>query len=91
VPFRLFVRVDPPKRCLTKLYSVEEYKGLAERCVQEVSRLGLVKSIVLCGSIVKGTVIPGWSDLDLIIFFERLSDEIFIPFGHRAIPSRSII
>jgi predicted nucleotidyltransferase len=68
--------VEPSHRAETISYPKETYQQLADRIVSNVSKIPTVISIVVCGSLIKDTLIPGWSDLDFVIFLERSDDNI---------------
>lgn len=47
-----------------------DYVNFADRLVKETSCIEAVSSIVICGSFAKETLVPGWSDIDIIYFVE---------------------
>ncbi len=59
--------IDADHRGETNIYPVETYINLKNRCSEELSRIPNVHSIVMCGSVVKGSLVPGWSDLDIVL------------------------
>jgi predicted nucleotidyltransferase len=44
------------------------YWRFADRLVKRLAEISCIESIVLCGSLAKGDVVPGWSDIDLLVF-----------------------
>lgn len=46
------------------------YHALSEALVPELFNLPDIRSVVLCGSLTKQTLVPGWSDLDVIVLTE---------------------
>jgi predicted nucleotidyltransferase len=64
------VQVDISHRADLVIYDEKAYQALAERCVFELSRIPNVVSIVVCGSLAKGDLVPGWSDIDIIVFVD---------------------
>ncbi|MDA8586763.1 nucleotidyltransferase domain-containing protein [Rhodobacteraceae bacterium] len=50
--------------------TAEDYVNFADRLVEETSCISGVSSIVICGSFAKDTLVPGWSDIDIIYFVE---------------------
>lgn len=63
--------VDFSHRAETKAYSPDVYGALAERLCALLAELPSVDAIVLCGSLIKDTLVSGWSDLDIIAFFNE--------------------
>lgn len=48
--------------------SVRDYWEAVDVIVGALKRVDEVASILLCGSLAKGDVVPGWSDIDLVVF-----------------------
>ncbi len=69
--------IDASHRRITGKCSLEDYRMAADILVHELQSLECMKSIVLCGSLVKETVVPGWSDIDLVIFVDHLCPELY--------------
>lgn len=65
--------VDASHRATTQIYLPEVYHRLAQDCVDALQATRCVSSIVICGSVVKSDIVPGWSDLDLIVFLPASS------------------
>jgi predicted nucleotidyltransferase len=66
--------IDPIHRVLTKEYSVEAYRQLANDCAALSSKIPGVLSVAIFGSLAKGDIVPAWSDLDLLVFVSRSND-----------------
>ena len=60
--------VDFEHRDRTAANKQEDYQQLHDQLVEGASELPGIHSIVTCGSLVKATLVPGWSDLDIIVF-----------------------
>jgi hypothetical protein len=61
------MRVAADHRSDTAVYEPAIYDVLAAAAVEQLASTGLVESLVVCGSVVKHDIIPGWSDLDLVV------------------------
>jgi predicted nucleotidyltransferase len=66
------LRVDTSHRGYFTPQDEAGYNATAARCVREFSVVNGVVSVVLCGSLAKGDLIPGWSDVDIIVFVDQL-------------------
>lgn len=66
--------VSARHRQSTEVYSEEVYEQLAQRCVAALRATEEMSSVVLCGSLVKSDIVPGWSDLDIIAFIHHSAD-----------------
>ncbi len=62
--------VDFGHRCEISWASKAQYRDFADELVSATAGESGVRSIVICGSLAKGTLVPGWSDIDIIYFFE---------------------
>ena len=67
--FPTMTTVDFGHRDHTASVKLEDYQQLHDRIIEKTSRVKGVCSLVSCGSLIKGTLVPGWSDLDIIIFY----------------------
>lgn len=56
-----------------EVYDQNHYQTFADQIVASLSDIGDVISVVLCGSLIKDTLVPGWSDLDIIVFLRGAS------------------
>ncbi|MEO9801912.1 MAG: nucleotidyltransferase domain-containing protein [Reichenbachiella sp.] len=63
-------------------HSKEEYEGYSKLLVSSLSKIDFISSIVVCGSLAKNDIVPGWSDIDLILFLES---------SHRSIDQLDVI
>jgi predicted nucleotidyltransferase len=76
------MQIDVSHRSNLVIYDKAAYIELADGCVSALSDIRGVSSIVVCGSLAKGDLVPGWSDLDIIVFVSddesdlRLLEEI---------------
>ena len=68
--------ISPSHRDQTRWYPATAYVELANQIADALSATRVVSSVVACGSLVKGDIIPGWSDLDLIVFLEPDTDPL---------------
>ena len=64
------MNIDVSHRGKLERYKKEDYYELAESCVNKIRNLSNVESIILCGSLAKGDIIPGWSDVDIIVILK---------------------
>jgi predicted nucleotidyltransferase len=62
------MQVDTSHRNQLRIYSKKNYENIARKCVLNLSTISEVSSIVICGSLAKDDIIPGWSDIDIIVF-----------------------
>ena len=53
--------LDALHRETTQEYEVDVYHKLASECVKRLRSVDVIRSIVLCGSLVKQDIVPGWS------------------------------
>ena len=65
------MRVDTSHRNEDPTLSENDFWSATEYLVREFSALPGVLSLVLCGSLAKGDAIPGWSDIDFIVFADK--------------------
>ena len=61
------MRVSAWHRSENGWHTPAEYEELATAIVKRLSLISSIDSIITCGSLEKGDVIQGWSDLDLIV------------------------
>lgn len=61
--------VDFSHRAETTAYPPDVYSILAERVCAHLAEAPSIDAIILCGSLIKDTLVSGWSDLDVIAFF----------------------
>jgi|GEM_PF-6512782 len=64
------MNIDVSHREKLERYKKEDYYELAESCINKIRNLSNVESIILCGSLAKGDIIPGWSDVDIIVILK---------------------
>jgi predicted nucleotidyltransferase len=62
------VRVDTTHRKEDRSLTTNDFIVSANYLVKSFSELSSVESLVLCGSLAKGDLVPGWSDIDFIVF-----------------------
>lgn len=62
------MRINTDHRESIDFYPLETYKNLSNECAKNLRCIPEVHSLVLCGSLAKDDLIPGWSDVDLIVF-----------------------
>src|SRR4051794_16664840 len=62
------MRVDVSHRSAHSSQPPDHYLRAAQRLSASLASLQPVESIILCGSVAKNDVSPGWSDIDLILF-----------------------
>lgn len=60
------MRISTDHRALTKVYDAATYRELAT-LVGKAFAKSSVTSVVLCGSTAKDDLVPGWSDLDIVV------------------------
>jgi predicted nucleotidyltransferase len=65
------MRIDASHRDASRVLTVADYDASLRRLHQSLSGLPAVTSLVLCGSMAKDDLVPGWSDIDLIAFLGR--------------------
>lgn len=70
------MQIDTSHRSELVIYGESEYYELTDRCVSELSLLPQISSIVVCGSLAKGDLVPGWSDIDIIVFVSCPTNEV---------------
>jgi hypothetical protein len=70
--------VSATHRILTAANSLEDYHKLASHLKDELlcKLKDQVFSLIYCGSYIKGTIIPGWSDLDVLLIIKNDTDQI---------------
>ena len=62
--------------------SIGDYDEALHRVSAQLRGLGWMESLVVCGSYAKGSLSPGWSDLDLVAVYRgRLDAERLIEAG----------
>lgn len=64
------MNIDVSHRSKLYLHKKKDYYHYAEECIDKLSSLKNISSIILCGSLAKNDVVPGWSDIDLIVFLK---------------------
>ena len=69
------MRISADHRTRTKVYDPASYQRLADAFVESLQACGVVRSLVICGSVVKDDVVPGWSDLDLVVIMRSPDGE----------------
>lgn len=60
------MRVSTDHRALTQRYEPTVYRETASIVASRLGDAG-VSSVILCGSTVKDDIVPGWSDLDVVV------------------------
>ena len=64
------MQVNVSHRSNLVMYPKHVYEDVAARCVHEVSNVAEVTSVVICGSLAKDDIVPGWSDIDIIVIVD---------------------
>src|SRR5690349_9105924 len=68
------MRISTDHRATTHLVPVGDYRRAADHFVALAIEADVFDSVIVCGSLVKDDVVPGWSDLDLVcIAKDRIS------------------
>lgn len=62
------MHIDTSHRGGLVAYDESAYHAFADEYVSGLSKIQNVKSVVICGSLAKNDLVPGWSDIDIIIF-----------------------
>lgn len=58
-------------RALTEFYDEETYYKFANTACMQLRSFSWASSCMLIGSCAKNTVVPGWSDIDILLFIEE--------------------
>lgn len=70
--------IDVAHRDKIGLHTKGDYEILYHRCLNNLIKVQGIASIVLCGSLAKGDIVEGWSDIDIIIFTAGYPDLEFM-------------
>jgi predicted nucleotidyltransferase len=65
------MNIDVSHRANLFLHLISDYYEYADKCIEVIQENENVCSIVLCGSLAKSDVVPGWSDIDLIVLLNE--------------------
>src|SRR5438105_13689995 len=63
--------IDISHRDLTEVYPTSVYLNVADEVCRVAGLADGTISILLFGSVVKDDVVPGWSDIDVMVFLEK--------------------
>ncbi len=72
------VQIDISHRACLQYHEVSDYRTLADDCIELLSKIGSISSVIVCGSLAKHDIVPGWSDIDLIVFVSGSCEETHV-------------
>lgn len=72
------MELDASHRGSTAVCSLDDYERFAADCALELQLLKGVHCVLIAGSVAKGDVVSGWSDLDIVVFYTAHPDPRFL-------------